>query len=146
MVARIAAADMPNVETRVMNGHALQFDDGSFDAVFLLFGVIIFPDWRRGVAEIARVTRIGGTGAVASWQDLGAATLLLLGHIRSKLFPDREGMTIPDAFRALSNSAVSASELVLAGYRDPEIEYVTHGYPLDMNLLVEPDTLFGISD
>lgn len=145
MVARIAAAKMPNVETRVMDGQALELEDGSFDAVFSIFGVIMFPDWRKGLAEMARVTRIGGTGVVATWQDRGAATFLLLGQIRRKLFPDREGMVMPDAVRALSDPADFASELVLAGYRDPEIEHVTHDYPLDMNLLVEPDTLFGMS-
>jgi ubiquinone/menaquinone biosynthesis C-methylase UbiE len=145
MVARIAAAKMPNVETRVMDGQALELEDGSFDAVFSIFGVIMFPDWRKGLAEMARVTRIGGTGVVATWQDRGAATFLLLRQIRRKLFPDREGMVMPDAVTALSNSADFASELVLAGYRDPEIEHVTHDYPLDMNLLVEPDSLFGMS-
>ena len=131
--------------TRVMDGQALALDDGSFDAVFSIFGVIIFPDWRKGLAEMARVTRIGGTGVVATWQDRGAATFLLLGQIRRKLFPDREGMTMPDAVKALSDPADFANELVLAGYRDPRIEEVTYDYPLDMTLLVDPDTLFGMS-
>nr|WP_314467041.1 class I SAM-dependent methyltransferase [uncultured Novosphingobium sp.] len=145
MVARIAAASVPNVETRVMDGQALALDDGSFDAVFSIFGVIMFPDWRRGLAEMARVTRIGGAGVVATWQDRGAATFLLLGQIRRNLFPDREGMTMPDAIKALSDPADFARELVLAGYHDPRIEHVTHDYPLDITLLAEPDSLFGMS-
>lgn len=145
MVARIAAADLPNVDARVMDGQALDLPDASFDAVFSIFGVIMFPDWRRGLAEMARVTRPGGHGVVASWQDRGAATFLLLGQIRRKLFPEREGMTMPEAVRVLSDPVVFASELIAAGYHDPQIETVTSDYTLDIAALAEPDKLFGMS-
>jgi ubiquinone/menaquinone biosynthesis C-methylase UbiE len=145
MVARIAAANMPNVEARVMDGQALALDDGSFDAVFSIFGVIMFPDWRKGLTEMARVTHPGGYGVVATWQNRGAATFLLLGQVRLKLFPEREGMTMPEAIKALSDPADFARELVAAGYHDAQIEHVTYDYPLDITLLAEPDTLFGMS-
>jgi ubiquinone/menaquinone biosynthesis C-methylase UbiE len=145
MVARIAAAGLPNVEARVMDGQALALPDASFDAAFSIFGVIMFPDWRKGLAEMARVTRPGGHGVVATWQDRGAATFLLLGQIRRKLFPEREGMTMPDGVRALSDPADLARELLAAGYRDPRIEQVTFDFELDVAALVEPDTLFGMS-
>lgn len=145
MVARIAAANFPNVEARVMDGQALALPDGSFDAVFSIFGVIMFPDWRKGLAEMARVTRRGGCGAVATWQDRGAATFLLLGQIRRKLFPERGGMTMPDAVKALHHPEDFARELIVAGFRDPQIEAVTHDYQLDVTALAEPDTLFGMS-
>ncbi|EQB10674.1 hypothetical protein RLDS_27215 [Sphingobium lactosutens DS20] len=48
MVARIAAAELPNVEARVMDGQSLALPGGAFDAVFSIFGVIMFPDWRKG--------------------------------------------------------------------------------------------------
>ncbi len=144
MVARIAAANLPNVEARVMDGQALALDDCSFDTVFSIFGVIMFPDWRKGLAEMARVTRRGGKGVVATWQNQGAATFLLLGQIRRKLF-QREGMTMPEAVKALSDPTDFARELVAAGYHDPQIEHVTHDYMLDMSALTEPDTLFGMS-
>lgn len=145
MVARIAAAGMPNIEPRVMDGQALGLPDGGFDAVFSIFGVIMFPDWRKGLAEMARVTRPGGRGVVATWQDRGAATFLLLGQIRRKLFPEREGMTMPEGVQALSDPADFAHELIAAGYRDPQIEHVTRDYELDLGALAEPDTLFGMS-
>ncbi|MGK6354555.1 class I SAM-dependent methyltransferase [Sphingomonas sp. DT-207] len=145
MVARIAARGLPNVEARVMDGQALDLPDASFDAVFSIFGVIMFPDWRKGLAEMARVTRPGGTGVVATWQSRGAATFLLLGQVRQKLFPERAGMTMPEAVQALSDPADFARELVAAGYRDPRIESVTHDYALEVSALDEPDTLFGMS-
>jgi len=145
MVARIAAAGLPNVEARVMDGQKLDLPDGGFDAAFSIFGVILFPDWRKGLAEMARVTRPGGYGVVATWQDRGAATFLLLGQIRRKLFPDRQGMTMPEAVLALNDPEDFARELVHAGYRDPRIEPVTYDYELDVAQLADPDSLFGMS-
>jgi ubiquinone/menaquinone biosynthesis C-methylase UbiE len=145
MVARIAAAALPNVEAQVMDGQALDLPDGGFDAVFSIFGVIMFPDWRKGLSEMARVTRPGGIGVVATWQRQGAATFLLLGDIRRKLFPERAGMTMPEAVQALSDPADFARELIAAGYRDPRIETVTHDFAVEMAALDQPDTLFGMS-
>lgn len=145
MIARIAARNLPNIEARVMDGQALALEDASFDVAFSIFGVIMFPDWRKGLAEMARVTRPGGHGVIATWREQGAATFLLLGQIRRKLFPDREGMTMPEAVKALSEPADFARELIVAGYRDPQIESVTHDYMLDLAALTEPDSLFGMS-
>ncbi|HZF45352.1 MAG TPA: class I SAM-dependent methyltransferase [Sphingomonadaceae bacterium] len=145
MIARIAARNVPNVEARVMDGQALTLEDASFDAVFSIFGVIMFPDWRKGLAEMARVTRPGGHGVIATWRDQGAATFLLLGQIRRKLFPEREGMAMPEAVKAMSEPEDFARELMAAGYRDPQIERVTFDYMLDVAALAEPDTLFGMS-
>lgn len=145
MVARIAAAGLANIEAQVMDGQALALPDASFDAVFSIFGVIMFPDWRKGLAEMARVTRPGGHGVVATWQDRGAATFLLLGQIRRRLFPEREDMSMPEAVRALSDPRDFARELMAAGYRDPRIEPVTHDYDVEIAALADPDTLFGMS-
>jgi len=71
MVDRIAAYGLPNVETRVMDGQALALADATFDAVFSIFGVIMFPDWRKGLAEMARVTRNGGGVVCACVWDHG---------------------------------------------------------------------------
>jgi ubiquinone/menaquinone biosynthesis C-methylase UbiE len=145
MVARVAAAGLPNIEARVMDGQALDLPDAGFDAVFSIFGVIMFPDWRKGLAEMARVTRPGGHGVVATWQARGAATFLLLGQIRQKLFPDRAGMTMPEAVQALSDPEDFARELIAAGFHDPQIESATHDYALDLAALDAPDTVFGMS-
>lgn len=145
MVARIAASGLSNVDAKVMDGQALALPDGSFDAVFSIFGVIMFPDWRKGLGEMARVTRAGGRGVVATWQEQGAATFLLLGQIRRKLFPERETRAMPDGVRALSDPKEFARELIIAGYRDCQIEQVVFDYQLDVGMLDDPETVFGIS-
>lgn len=145
MVARITEAGLPNVEARVMDGQALALPDGRFEAVFSIFGVILFPDWRQGLAEMARVTKAGGYGVVATWQRGGAATFLLLSQVRGRLFPEIEGMPMPEGVLALSDPEDFARELVAAGYRDPHITFVTHDFELDVAALDAPETLFGMS-
>ena len=145
MVASVAAAHLPNVEARVMDGQSLDLPDATFDAVFSIFGVIMFPDWRKGLAEMRRVTRPGGVGIVATWQKQGAATFLLLGEIRRTLFPERETMLMLDAVLAMSEPADFARELIAAGYRNPRIESATYDYELDVAALDKPDTVFGMS-
>src|SRR3546814_12934846 len=118
----------------------------SFEAVFSVFGVIMFPDWRKGLAEMARVKRPGGHGVIATWREHGAATFLLLGQNRRKLFPDREGMMmLPEAVTALSEPANFACELVAAGYRHPRLQPVHHHYLLTLPALRRPNPLFVIS-
>jgi ubiquinone/menaquinone biosynthesis C-methylase UbiE len=48
------------IETRVMNGAALELEDSSFDLSGSQFGVMLFPDMPRGISEMARVTKPGG--------------------------------------------------------------------------------------
>ena len=48
------------LETRVMDGHALELEDGAFDMSGSQFGVMLFPDMPRGISELARVTKPGG--------------------------------------------------------------------------------------
>lgn len=145
MVACIDGEKVPNIETRVMDGQALDLPDRTFDAVFSIFGVMMFPDWRKGLSEMHRVTRPGGFGVVATWEERGAATFLLLGRVRAKLFPNREGMTMPDGVKALSDPAAFTEALREAGYRNPQVEKVTHDFMLDTADLAEPDKLFGMS-
>lgn len=49
-----------DVETRVMDGHALELEDDSFDISGSQWGVMLFQDMPRGISELARVTRPGG--------------------------------------------------------------------------------------
>jgi SAM-dependent methyltransferase len=64
--ARMARLD---VDALVMDGQALDFADGRFDAAISVFGVILFPDAVRGLAEMRRVVRPGGRIAVVTWTE-----------------------------------------------------------------------------
>jgi SAM-dependent methyltransferase len=53
------------------DAEALPFGDETFDAVTSVFGVMFAPDQERAAAELVRVTRPGGTIALASWTPDG---------------------------------------------------------------------------
>jgi SAM-dependent methyltransferase len=48
------------IETRIMDGHALDLETGSFDMAGSQFGVMLFPDMPTGISEMARVVKPGG--------------------------------------------------------------------------------------
>src|SRR3954471_23453149 len=91
MVERVLSLKLPNVEARTMDGQALDIPDASFDAAFSMFGIMLFPNWRAGMSEMARVVRPGGVGCVGTWKNpRGAAATLLLAQVVSRLFPEVE--------------------------------------------------------
>ena len=75
------------VEVTLVEGdaQALDFSDESFDAVVSSLGAMFAPDADRAARELARVCRIGGRVAVASWTDEG-----WMGTWR-RLLPERLG-------------------------------------------------------
>ena len=68
-----AKADEAGVEIDWVEGDAeqLPFEDGSFDVVTSLLGVMFAPDHERAAAEIARVVRPGGRVVIGSWKPEG---------------------------------------------------------------------------
>jgi SAM-dependent methyltransferase len=59
------------VELAEGDAEALPFPDASFDAVTSVFGSMFAPDHEKVAAELLRVTRPGGTIALASWTPDG---------------------------------------------------------------------------
>ncbi len=53
-----------NVDARIMDGHALEFPDSSFDAAILHFIVAVIPDPVRCVRGVSRVLRHGGRAVI----------------------------------------------------------------------------------
>jgi len=58
-----------DIETRVMDGHALELPDGAFDMAGSQFGVMLFPDMPKGVSEMTRVIVPGGRVLVTAYGD-----------------------------------------------------------------------------
>jgi SAM-dependent methyltransferase len=66
-----AAAEGLALDLREGDAEALPFEDGSFDVVLSVFGVMFTPDPARAAGELARVCRPGGRIALASWTPDG---------------------------------------------------------------------------
>lgn len=58
--ARVREEGLHGVDTCVMDGHALELEDDTFDMAGSQYGVMLFPDLPRALHEMVRVTRPGG--------------------------------------------------------------------------------------
>lgn len=123
-----ARAEGLAIETRVMDGHALELDDDTFDLAGSQFGVMLFPDMPRGVAEMTRVVRPGGRVLVTAYGDPHEIDFLgfFMSGIRA-VRPDFDGPPmdpVPLPFQ-LSDPARLKAELSAAGLTHVSVETIT---------------------
>ena len=113
---RVQREGLTNVEARVMDGQALELPDASFDAALSMFGIFLFADRPRALAELHRVVRPGGRVLSTSWATFEHNTLLGVGveAMRAAL-PD---LPRPAGPLPTQNPEVCASELTAAGFRE----------------------------
>ena len=76
LLGRRARDEELPIETRVMDGHALELEDDSFDIAGSQFGVVLFPDMPRAIGELARVVRPGGRVLMSAFGDPHAIEFL----------------------------------------------------------------------
>jgi ubiquinone/menaquinone biosynthesis C-methylase UbiE len=53
-----------------MDGQNLLFPDTEFDFAFSMFGLMLFPDRCKGMAEMFRVLKPGGRCAISTWTPI----------------------------------------------------------------------------
>jgi ubiquinone/menaquinone biosynthesis C-methylase UbiE len=118
-------APFPSSDARLMDGQQLALEDDSFDATFSLFGASIFPDWRRGLAEQARVTRRGGKACVATWRKPpGGGPFMVMAQALRSVFPDMRPPAPPEGFLLLSEPDRLAKEMTQANLSAIEVEEI----------------------
>lgn len=69
LLDRRAREEGLSIETRAMDGHALDIDDDRFDLAGSQFGVMLFPDMPKGIREMVRVVKPGGRVLVHALGD-----------------------------------------------------------------------------
>jgi SAM-dependent methyltransferase len=144
MVMRVAAHAHPRVTALQMDGQSLDLRDDAFDVVASVFGVMLFPDWRAGLAEMARVCRPGGCAIVVVWSDPeGAAIFQWLADIRRQLFPADPRPEPAPGMTALADPQGLAAAMVTAGFEAPIVRAEAHDFQLDLKLLDDPETAFS---
>lgn len=122
---KLADARLDGVKTLRMDGQALDFADASFDAAGSSFGLIFFPDFARGLAELQRVLVPDGRAFVTSMSRLASSPLMhaILRALQSagpELRP-----AAPPARIELSTPEAMESALVSAGFRDVRIDAIS---------------------
>jgi ubiquinone/menaquinone biosynthesis C-methylase UbiE len=128
LLERRAREEELSIETQVMDGHALVLEDDRFDLAGSQFGVMVFPDMPRGIAEMARVVRPGGRVLVSAYGDphaiefLGFFVAAIQTVVTSFEGPPMDPLPLP--FQ-LHDPERLGRELENAGLRDVEVETIS---------------------
>jgi ubiquinone/menaquinone biosynthesis C-methylase UbiE len=91
--ARAHEEGLADAEGRVMDAHALELDDHSFDVTGSLFGVMLVPDQPLALREMVRVTKPGGRVLLVAYGSPGEfeALQFFLAALQT-VVPDFEGL------------------------------------------------------
>jgi ubiquinone/menaquinone biosynthesis C-methylase UbiE len=116
------------IETRVMDGHALELEDNSFDVAGSQFGVMLFPDMPRGISEMVRVVKPSGRVLMNVYGDPHKIEFFgfFVGAIQS-VVPSFEGPPmdpLPLPFQ-LQDPERLRQELTKAGLQQVSVETIT---------------------
>lgn len=116
-----------NVETRVMDGHALELEENNFDMAGSQFGVMLFPDMPKGIREMVRVVKPGGRVLLIAYGDPHKIDFLsfLISSVQS-VRPDFNGPPLepPPLPFQLSDPERLYREFVNAGLKDVKVETI----------------------
>ncbi len=128
LAVRVAGEGLTEVETRVMDGHELDFVDDTFDVAGSQFGVMLFPDLPRALREMARVTRPGGRVLLVVYGPPTQIEFLgfFMGAIQA-VVPGFEGLPLdppPLPFQVAEVEKLRAA-LEAAGLLDVRVETIT---------------------
>lgn len=146
MVQSIADLRHPLIEAVVMDGQALDIADDAFDAAFSMFGIMLFPDWNRGLSEMARVLRPGGLACIGTWVNpAGAAANLLLARMTADLAPNLQVPEMTPGMTAWTDPIRFRADMTRAGLGNLSFHQVTSDFVISATLLAAPDRLFQFS-
>ncbi len=126
--ARARKEGLRDVEGRVMDCHALDLNDDTFDVCGSQFGVMLVPDQPRALREMARVTSPGGRVLVIAY---GAPAEIEFLHFfiaaLEAVDPDFAGvpMNPPPLEFQVADPEVLHQRLTGAGLQDVTVETVT---------------------
>jgi ubiquinone/menaquinone biosynthesis C-methylase UbiE len=123
--ARAAQEGLRNVGARIMDCHALDLPDHSFDVTGSQFGVMLVPDQARALREMVRVTRPGGRVLVIAYSFPAELEFLqfFIGALKAVApeFPGLPDDPPPLEFQ-VSDPEVLRRRLIDAGLEDVGVE------------------------
>lgn len=128
LLAARAKQERLTVDTRAMDGHALDLPSDSFDVAGSQFGVMLFPDMPRGIREMARIVKPGGRVLMIVYGEphkLDFFGFLLRGL--QSVRPDFSGppMDPPPLPFQLREASKLRRELTSAGLRNVVVQTLT---------------------
>jgi ubiquinone/menaquinone biosynthesis C-methylase UbiE len=128
LTARVREEGLCDVETRVMDAHALDIEDDTFDVTGSQFGVMLVPDQPVALREMVRVTRPGGRVLLIAYGSPAEfeALQFFIAALRA-VVPDFEGLPDdpPPLEFQVADPDVLRRRLTDAGLRDVTVD-TTH--------------------
>jgi ubiquinone/menaquinone biosynthesis C-methylase UbiE len=129
MIARLQARarreGLSNLEGRVMDGHALELEDDTFDIAGSQFGVMLFSDLPRALRELVRVTRPGGRVLMVAYGPPGRVEFLTFFMAAMQaVVPGFTGLPVdpPPLPFQVADPEKLRREMVRAGLEDVRVE------------------------
>lgn len=124
---RLENEQVTNVDCAVMDGTALDVEDGTFDRAVSSFGVMLFRDRAAGFSELYRALRPGGRVAVSGWSTPDKFEPFgLFGQAVQRAVPELPTPDQPPPIFSLADPARFKSEMENAGFTDVRVDHVTH--------------------
>lgn len=122
------AADLPNVQTRVMDAQCLELEAGSFDAAIARFSLQFIPEVQRALAGVRRVLKPGRRFAAVVFSAIErnafrAAPQAIASRLAGRQFPDSG----PGQW-ALNDPTTLRDTFQRAGFRDVDVRPVPFVY------------------
>jgi ubiquinone/menaquinone biosynthesis C-methylase UbiE len=123
------AANLDNVQTRVMDAQRLELEPASFDAAIARFSLQFVPDVQRALAEVRRVLKPGGRFSAVVFSAVKrnafrAAPLAIASRLAGRPFPEPG----PGQW-ALNDPTTLREEFQRAGFREVDVQPVPYVYP-----------------
>jgi SAM-dependent methyltransferase len=118
MLQQAAAHTLPRPAAfQEADAMALPFDDQTFDAVVIQFGVMFFPDKAKALSEARRVLRPGGALLFSVWDRIEENELAqVITQALTEFFPDDPPMFLPRTPHGYFDRARIAAELAAGGF------------------------------
>jgi ubiquinone/menaquinone biosynthesis C-methylase UbiE len=123
--ARVREEGLSGAEARVMDCHALQLEDDTFDVTASQFGVMLVPDQPRALQEMVRVTKPGGRVLVIAYGAPAEIEFLpLFISAVQVVVPDFAGLPDdpPPLEFQISDPSVLRQRLTGAGVKNVRVE------------------------
>jgi ubiquinone/menaquinone biosynthesis C-methylase UbiE len=123
--ARARDEGIRDARGKVMDCHALAFEDGTFDVTGSMFGVMLVPKQPTALREMVRVTKAGGRVLVIGYGSPAGfeALQVFIGALR-EVNPDFEGLPSepPPLEFQVSNPETLRARLADAGLRNVTVD------------------------
>ncbi|MEX0649787.1 MAG: class I SAM-dependent methyltransferase [Candidatus Andersenbacteria bacterium] len=126
--ARQKRGHLQNVAWEAADAMDLLYEDNSFDAVVCQFGIMFFPDKEKGLVEMLRVLKPGGTLIINVWDSQDKNRVVrLCGEIIASFFETEPPTFLKIPFGFYDVDAITTM-IEDAGFDEVTSEYVSETF------------------